>query len=201
MSISHEQVLQAHELVRRGTPVAEIAEKWGIGRTNLYKAFGRYGLKLEHPPAAARALEHIEGQITSGVPPELYAYRAGISEATMRRWNWEHGIRATTNTYAERKAYWQDQLELFDPANAKGFCTARNLPLPMTALWYHRIHNPQALLLELETDQFQDFQRYAIPASLKNPPLFALGFGRNAVPIGMRIANEAYRFARKYQPS
>lgn len=186
--------------VARGTSVAQVAESWKVSPGTLYRAFKRYDITL--PNMRQNAETHLDLHAQSGVPPEVYAHRASISLATMRRYAWGLDRKLPVNTHAERVAYWQAKLDTFNPQHARAFCALHDLPLPMVAHWYHKLNNPPQLLLwgfnellTVEGDQFRDFSRYAD----KDASLYALGQGKHAVPIGIRLANEVFSFTRQYQ--
>lgn len=201
LRLDREQVRQAAELMLRGRSIAEIANSWGVNRSALYKAFDRYDIPRPEVPKLD-AMDHLALQAESGTPPEIYAYRAGLKLATVRRYAWDYGQPLTCNTYAERKAWWERRLETFDPHHVKAFTQCENVPLLELAQWYHRINRPMQLmlwgfneLLYVEAPQFEDISRFADTAS----DLFALGRGRDCVPISTRIATEVFNFASKYQ--
>lgn len=197
-----DDALQLQNLLQQGATIGQISESWGVSRASLYYRLKANGLEL---PANGRMSpeEHLELQRESGTPPEVYAARAGIASASLRRYGYDLGITPALNTYAMKKAWWEKELDAFSPENAKVFCTLRNLPLTLVAEWYHRVNKPRALLLwgfnrllRVEGEQFMDFQRFADPSA----ELFALGAGKLAVPIGVRLADEVFKHAQPYQP-
>ncbi len=198
--MNQDDALNLHNLLQQGATVTQIAESWGKSRWQLYRLLDRYG--LENPNVRLNVEDHVLLQQESGVPPEVYAYRAGINPKSLRRYCWNMGEKPALHTYAEKKAWWEKQLDAFSPENAQAFCTLRNVPVVLVAEWYHRIHKPRALLLWgfnrllcVEGEQFMDFQRFADPEA----QMFALGAGRTAVPIKVRLADEVFKFARPYQ--
>lgn len=199
--LTREQAQQvAYIAASSGTPLAEIARDWDITPAVIYNAFKRY--EIPYTRQKTQFEEHLALQAQSLTPPELYAWRAGISFPSLRRAAWENQQRMTMNTYAERKAFWEKLLDKLDFNDAKGFCTRNYLPVPMTAHWFHRIYNPEQMLLwgftrllVVEAEHLSDHQRFKAP----DAELFALGKGKTVVPIGANIANEAFRFTRQYQ--
>jgi transposase-like protein len=196
MHLNADQARQAADLVASGSTVLEVAQGWGVAPSTLYNALRRHGIKLERERTPAK--DHLDLQAASGTPPEIYALRAGLTLNTLRRYAWENSRKLPMNSYAERKAYWEAQLDSFNPYTARAFCVLNNLPVPMVAHWYHKLNNPSQLLLWGFTqlmlvpgDQFADVTRFNDP----DATLFALGKGKTVVPIGIRLANEVYRAA------
>lgn len=196
MRMTADLAQQAAALVAGGMSVVEVAQGWGVSASTLYSAFRRFEIELQRPTTSAA--EHLELQRASNTPPELYAHRAGLTLNTLRKYAWECGAALAMNTYAERKAFWEEKFDTFDPANARAFCVLNDLPLTMTAHWYHKLNNTSQLLLwgftqlmGVRGDQFADVTRYNDPAAT----LFALGKGKTVVPIGIRLANEVYMAA------
>lgn len=200
MVLNTETTHQVAELIRQGHSVAEIAAGWGITACAIYKA-----LKREHlMPAAARTTpaEHLDLQRASECPPEVYAHRAGMSFATLRRHAWAEKVKLACNTHAERKAWWIRRFTEFSPANAKAFCALNDLPVPMVAHWYHKLApHPVTLLWGFNQLLVLPEDKVPIPARLKDKTgtLFAVGRGKTAVPISIRTANELFSFAHSYQ--
>lgn len=201
--MNRDEALQAAELVEQGNSVRAIAQSWGITPATIYSALKRYGIEPDRP-ASITPSEHIELQRQSGLPPEVYAYRAGIRAPSLRRYAWNAGEKLAMNLHTEKKAWWERELDAFSPENAQAFCALRDVPVPMVAHWYHLINRPPALLLwgfnrllRVKGDQFQDFQRFNDPEA----ELFALGQGKLAVPISVRLADEIFRHAQPYQQS
>ena len=193
MRINRDQAQQAAGLIAAGTSVREIAEGWEVSTSALYSAMRRHGIQVERPVITAK--EHVALQQASGTPPEVYAARAGLTLNTLRRYAWQNGQTLAMNTYAERKAFWEAQLDQFNPINSRAFSVLNDLPVQQVAHWYHKLHNPQQLLLwgftqlmVVRTDQFYDIERYKDPEAT----LFALGLGKAAVPISIRLANEVF---------
>ena len=196
MRINRDQAQQAAGLIAAGTSVREIAEGWEVSTSALYSAMRRHGIQVERPVITAK--EHVALQQASGTPPEVYAARAGLTLNTLRRYAWQDGQTLAMNTYAERKAFWEEKFDTFNPFNARAFCVLNDLPVTMVAHWYHKLNNPSQLLLwgfanlmTVPGDQFADVTRYNDPAAT----LFALGKGKTVVPIGIRLANEVYMAA------
>jgi hypothetical protein len=196
MRINRDQAQQAAGLIAAGTSVREIAEGWEVSTSALYSAMRRHGIQVERPVITAK--EHVALQQASNTPPELYAHRAGLTLNTLRKYAWECGAALAMNTYAERKAFWEEKFDTFNPFNARAFCVLNDLPVTMVAHWYHKLNNPSQLLLwgfanlmTVPGDQFADVTRYNDPAAT----LFALGKGKTVVPIGIRLANEVYMAA------
>ena len=196
VTITEDLARQAAALAERGTPIREIAVNWGLSPEGMYAALRRYGIKIER--GTTTPAQHVTQQQVSGLPPEVYASRAGISFETLRRYAWEYGEKLATNTYALRSKWWLEKFDTFSPKNVKAFCQINSLPVPMVAHWYHRLHYPRELLLwgfdqllVVEGEHFGDYVRFAVPRA----DLYAMGQGKQCVPIEARIANEAYRFA------
>ena len=167
----------------RETSAAEWARTNGVSRTALYNAIKREGLSVD---LNVSAQEHLELQRKSGLPPEVYAYRAAIPIGTLRRWAGEQGLPIAMSGYAEKKEWWVQALSTYTHATARTFCAANNLSVALVATWYHMVHQPAATLLwgfeetlELRTDQFDDIYRW----EQRGTELFALGRGRYAAPI------------------
>ncbi len=201
--MNQDDALQLHNLLTQGTTIAQVSEAWGKSRSQLYKLLYKHGLSLPSDQRLSQE-EHMQLQQESGTPPEVYAYRAGISPATLRRYGWDMGLTPALNTHAAKKAWWERELDAFSPENAQVFCTLRNLPVLLVAEWYHKLNKPRALLLwgfnrllRVEGEQFMDFQRFADPST----KLFALGAGKLVVPIGVRLADEIFKHAQHYQQS
>lgn len=196
MRMTADLAQQAAALVAGGMSVVEVAQSWDVSASTLYSAFRRYDIQLErHTTSAA---EHLELQRASNTPPELYAHRAGLTLNTLRKYAWECGTALAMNSYAERKAFWEEKFDTFNPFNARAFCVLNDLPVTMVAHWYHKLNNPSQLLLwgfanlmTVPGNQFADVTRYNDPAAT----LFALGKGKTVVPIGIRLANEVYMAA------
>jgi hypothetical protein len=198
--ITAETAKQAAELYSRGTPLSVIADSWGTSHSTLRAAFKRYGITAARPQTTAA--EHIDLQRESGVPPELYAVRAGLTLNTMRRYAWEIKSTLAMNTQAERRTYWLGKIDQLDIKTVKNFAQMHMLPMPMLAQWYHKLVNPSGLLLwgfnqllVIDGKQFNDFSRYAQPKA----ELFSIGRGKACVPVDAHIAGEAFKFARTYQ--
>lgn len=199
MRLDRDTTLQAAQLIANGATAIEVARGWDISASTLYTAFSRYEIKLERNTTSPA--EHVALQQASLTPPEVYAHRAGIAFPTLRRYAWELGETLAINTYAERKAFWEAKFDGFDPGNCRAFCTLNDIPVPMVAHWYHKLHNPSqqllwgfTQLLTVTTDQFCDITRYKDPEAT----LHALGKGKTVVPIGIRLANEVFH-ASEYQ--
>lgn len=193
MRINRDQAQQAAGLIAAGTSVREIAEGWEVSTSALYSAMRRHGIQVERPVITAK--EHVALQQASNTPPELYAHRAGLTLNTLRKYAWECGAALAMNTYAERKAFWEGKFDAFDPVNARAFCMLNDLPLTMVAHWYHKVFSPSTLLLwgftqlmAVRGEQFADIERHNDPEATQ----FALGIGKTAVPISIRLANEVF---------
>jgi hypothetical protein len=196
VTITEDMARQAAWLTERGTPLKEVAINWGISPEGMYAALKRYGIQIKRTKTTPA--EHVAHQQASNLPPEVYALRAELSPETLRRYAWESGKKLAINTFAERKAWWLEKFDTFSPINARAFCQLNNLPVPMVAHWYHRLHDPKELLLwgfnqlhRVNGEQFTDYVRFAVARA----DLYAIGQGKSSVPIEARIATEAYRFA------
>lgn len=194
--ITEDMARQAAALTERGTPLKEIAQNWNLSAEGMYAAMKRYGITITRTTISPE--QHVTMQRASGLVPEIYAVRAGLSPETLRKHAWTAQKPLALNTFAERKAWWLEKFDAFSPVNARAFCQLNDLPVPMVAHWYHRIHNPRELLLwgfnqllRVEGEQFKDFVRHAVPKA----DLYAIGQGKNSVPVEARIAAEAFRFA------
>lgn len=193
MRMTADLAQQAAALVAGGMSVVEVAQSWDVSASTLYSAFRRFDIELQRPTTSAA--EHLGLQRASNTPPELYAHRAGLTLNTLRKYAWECGAALAMNTYAERKAFWEEKLDTFDPANARAFCVLNDLPLTMVAHWYHKVFSPSTLLLwgftqlmAVRGEQFADIERYNDPEATQ----FALGIGKTVVPISIRLANEVF---------
>lgn len=198
--ITEELAEELGEMARNGASIAAVAKSWGHKPGTLYKALKRHNIDLTRD--ALTPDQHLDMQIESGTPPELYAQRAGMAFNTLRRWAWDRQRRLAMNTFADRKAYWLPKVEQLEPTRIKAYAAMHMAPVPMLAHWYHRLLAPQALLLwgfndllVIGSDQFSDFVRYSDPRA----ELYAIGQGKNCAPVGAIVAGEAFKHARTYQ--
>lgn len=194
--MTHDLAIQAADQIAAGTTVAELAKNWGMSRGTIYNGLRRYELPLRSNRTDWQ--EHLELQRLSGVPPELYAHRAGVAFASLRRAAWEAKQPLVVNTYAERSAFWAKLLDSFDPRHARTFCVMHDLPVTMVAHWFHKLNNPTHLLLwgfsqllTVQGDQFTDVSRFHDRAANE----FVLGKGKTCAHLNVRVANEVFRHA------
>lgn len=175
--------------VEAGEKITAIAHSLGVKRHAIYNALRR--LKMQLPEKE----DHVALQQKSGLPPELYAYRAGISAESLRVMAHQRGEKLTNSKDAERKAFWAQAIATFDGVNVRAFCQAQDLPLVRVAYWYHRIHKPQKALLwgfnrivEIPAESFD-----LAPAAFDPEALFVLGRGREVRTTSSAEANRLYR--------
>lgn len=194
ITVSRELAHEAIDAIARGSSVLAFCDTQNISRSALYNAFKRYG--LEHKPnARLTSAEHVELQRQAQLPPEIYAFRAGLAVESLRRYAWEHGTTLALNTHAEKKAWWTERLDGYRHANARAFCVTNHLPLPAVARWWHLVNRPQATLLwgfsqtlEVTADLGETLFEYEDHAA----ETFALGQGRDCVLVSIRTANELF---------
>lgn len=172
-----------------GEKATAIAHSLGVKRHDIYNAMRRFAMRLPEKK------DHVALQQKSGLPPELYAYRAGISAESLRIMALQRGEKLTYSKDAERKAYWAQALATFDGVNTRAFCQAQDLPLVRVAYWYHRIHKPSSTLMwgfnqnvEIAAESFD-----LAPAAFDPEALFVLGRGREVRTISSAEANRLYR--------
>ena len=201
--ISREMARQASGLIESGARLTEVAESWDVGQSTLHAALKRHNLSTRKNQFSLE--QHLKFQQVSGIPPELYAYRAGIGFPSLRRAAWLNKEQLVMNTYQERKDYWTEHLMMFRPKDLKAFCVFKDAPIQQVAYWFHRLHNPEKILLwgfsELMTlsesgkTLFNDIARF----ESASPTEFYLGHNRVLIPIPSNIASEVYRHACSYQ--
>lgn len=198
MNIDHNAAVQAHESLMRGSSVIEVAQAWDVSPAAIYSALKRYDLELPKKPSPA---DHVKAQQESGVPPDLYAARAGIALPTLRNYASSLGQRLGLSLLTETREWWAERIEDLDPAHLQSFCITHDLPVHLLGEWYHRIKNPEATLLwgftdlrEVTCDMFHDVARFAN----QHAPTHLLGRGITTVRTDIRIATEAYRHSVPY---
>ena len=181
-----EAIVAAHAA---GEQMTALADAWGVKRHAIYNALRRYKLQLQGRE------DHIALQQVSATPPELYAYRAGISYNSLRVKAHNRGERLAVTSNLERKAYWAKLLESFDGLNLRAFCRGADVPVVMTAYWYHRIEKPkQALLwgmaqvIEVDPEAFENAPKKHDPDAL-----FAIGMGSRIRTLSPSAAGQIYR--------
>lgn len=182
----------AEEILDRlsdGEGASAIADSIGVKRHAIYNALRRYKLQLPEKE------DHIALQQASKAPPELYAYRAGISAESLRVKAWQRGEPLAVTSNAARKEYWSRLFESFDGLNTREFCAAMITPVAMVAYWYHRIKKPNRPLLwgmqkaiELDPEVFE-----GLPVKYDPQALFAVGMGSRVKTIDSSTASRIYR--------
>lgn len=175
--------------VEAGEKVTAIAHSLGVERHAVYNALRRFEMQLPEKG------DHVVLQQKSGLPPELYAYRTGISAESLRVMAYQRGEKLAYTKDAERKAFWAQAIATFDGVNVRAFCQAQNLPLVRVAYWYHRIHKPPKALLwgfnrivEIPAESFD-----LVPAAFDPEAFFVLGRGRKVRTTSSMEANRLYR--------
>lgn len=178
----------ATQLAAGGRATA-IAAALGVKRHTLYNSLRAHGIQVPEKE------DHVALQQASGLPPELYAYRANISAESLRIRAHQRNEKLAMTRNSERKAYWAQALATFDGVNARAFCQAQDLPLVRVAYWYHRIHKPPKALLwgfnrivEIPAESFD-----LAPAAFDPEALFVLGRGREVRTTSSAEANRLYR--------
>lgn len=194
ITVSRELAYEALDAIARGSSIKAFCTLQNISRTALYNAFERYGLERK-PNARISATEHLDLQRQAQVPPEVYAFRAGLAVETLRKYAWEHGAPLALSSYAEKKAWWTERLDSYSHANARAFCITNHLPLLAVARWWHIVNKPQASLLWGFSQTFQiadDLSETLFQYEDHHAETFAVGQGRDCVPVGIRTANEFF---------
>lgn len=204
MKMTAENTLRAYRLVMDGeATVQELADSWGIARETIYGAFARHDKPLRLGPSPQ---EHIELQQKSGVPPEVYAARAGILTHTLRQYAYLNEQRLNLRLHTEAKQWWAEKLRTLRPQRLQHFCIQEDLPVHLVAKWFHLINKPPVTLLwgfselrEVTCDMFDDVGRF----HNQHAQTHVLGRGRSVSSIDIRVATEAYKHSRacEYQPS
>lgn len=199
ITMNHENTAQAYALIQRGTTPKELAEAWDISPSTVYGALARFKYKLREE--ADLPMLHVTMQIQSGVPPELYAARAGLAMNTLRKYSYDNKIKLAMNLHTEKKAWWQAKLDGFDPKKVQAFCIREDIPVRMLAFWFHRLGCPAQTLLwgfselrVVDSDMFKDVTRFHNP----HAGTHALGRGKSIADIDIRVATEAFKASSAY---
>lgn len=199
MHMSAENTAQAYAILQRGNvSVPELAESWGLSPSTVYGALARHKMPLRRP----KIEEQVEAQRASDVPPEVYAWRAGISVASLKKYAYDVQKPLNMSSYATKKDWWLAKLDQLDPQRVQAFCIREHLPVHQLAYWFHKIENPSDTLLWGFTElrivdnvMFNDIGRFHNP----HAPTHVIGRGKSIAQIDIRVATEAYGFSRAYQ--
>lgn len=195
MRITRDVAEQAVDLIGAGTSVVELCEGWGCKRSTLYSAIKRFDLTLPSQLAKLEPVDHVHLQISSKVPPEVYAYRAGISPETLRKYAQLAQLKLAMTKHSEKKAWWAALLDGMSYVNCKTFCRMHHVSVLQVAHWWHKIYRPRATLLwgyaQVITLSADDIRLFAYDSP--SVAHFALGRGSNCVPISDLAARELYR--------
>ncbi|MFV1943456.1 hypothetical protein VPH49_21830 [Pseudomonas luteola] len=196
MRMTRDVTEQAHELLTRGTTVPELCESWNLKRSTLYNALKRYGFTT--PSSDVGPEDHVDLQILSGTPPEVYAARAGLSPESLKRYATLYGKKLTMSKLTQKREWWVKVLDGFSYQNARAFCNMNNLPMPLVAQWWHRIYKPNRLLLWGYAEVMEigyENSKFMNREPMNSNVLYALCKDGLCTPIDIRTAKELYKVA------
>lgn len=202
--LSVDDAEQAMSALEAGNTIQEIAASWDVTPAAIRHAIARHPSSINLQALKTSLSDHLANCLDDPTtPPELYAWRADINFQSLRRQAWSEGKKLPCNTNMQRKAFWSKTLADggFNPRHVTAWCAAHNLPLDQVAHWFHRLTNPQHVLLWGYPDlllvndpRFLDVYRWADDRTDR----FVLGYGKLAMRVAPRVASEAARLATPY---
>lgn len=200
--LDRDAAMHAHAILCGDTSVKELAEAWNVRPGAIYKALDRHNLRL---PQRSTKEHHVTAQRDSGLPPDLYAARQGLAINTLQRYAYEMDTVLAMHSYAAKKAWWANQLDLIDMRHLQKDLIRYDLPLRLVSYWWHKLYGTDAPVQTLlwgfpevrvvTADQFNDVGRYHNPHGGET---HFLGRGKTVVQIDIRLATEIHRHTCAY---
>lgn len=183
--------------------IEEIAASWDTSVRHLKRVMRANGFAA--PKQAVKGFtpdQHVRAQQRSGIPPDLYAARAGLNTRSLQHYAYQLRVPLAMSSYRAKAQWWADRLDTLEPKRLQGFLIHHDLPLKLVAYWWHKLYGtrepvqtlvwgfPQ--LMVCEADQFNDVRRFHNP----HTETHFLGRGKTVVSIDIRLATEIQRHSR-----